>query len=190
MNDKIEYIMTDEIAFKLGKFDFKSFYQFATWKLNKEPFPLLHFFDWSFPGGLGGTPCKQVAGEYVTDWENMTIGGVLKTEMIKDISHKLNYIRGRLTSYSVVIEKNKIYVGYANSYAFRDFLAQCLDDVIMDKFILLPQREGQFGRSFANNAPKYKITKSETFGTCPATPYLELEADEEIVKYIVGEKTN
>lgn len=173
--------MTDEVAFQLGKFDFPHFYHLAQWKLNKEPFPLFRFFDWHFPGGLGGTPCKKINGpdgeEYVVDWESMTIGGMLKLDTIKDISHKLNYIRGRLTSYSVKVGKNKITICYANSHAFRDFTAKCLAEVILDKFNVI----------FPDPSLHYKITCGETIGTIPATPYVELEASEEIIKYIVGQ---
>ena len=179
--------MTDEIAFQLGKFDFPHFYQQAIWRLNKEPFPLFRFFDWRFPGGFGGTPCNYVDGECLPDWENMTIGGTLKTDEIKEIAHKLAYIRGRLQSYSVSIERNKISVHYANSHSFRDFMAQCLNDVIFDKFVLLPSEDGGMSRKFSDKRYKYSIIKSETHGTIPCTPCVILEADEEIIKYIVGE---
>jgi hypothetical protein len=53
---KVIYTMTDEIAFKLGKFDFPSFYSFALWKINRETFPLMYFFNWSMGWG---SPAKQ-----------------------------------------------------------------------------------------------------------------------------------
>lgn len=181
---KIEYTMTDEIAFRLGKFDFPHFYSDAIWKLNKEPFPLLYFFDWSM--GMG-TPCKNEEG-HPTDWEGFNLHGRLKTETIKEISHKLNYIRGRLDSYSVKITEESILICYANSYDFRDFLAECLEDVIKDKFVLLPQVDGELGRSYNRNCPKYQIIKSETVGTIPGNPHIELKADKEIINYLIGKK--
>lgn len=182
------YTMTDEIAYKLGKFDFPSFYQIAMWKVNKEPFELAHFFDWRIPGGMGGWACKQEGETYVTDWENVQAGGYLKLEEIKEISHKLAYIRGRLDSYSVKIEKDKISVHYANSHNFRDFLAQCFEDVIQDKFMLLPKKDGAWGREFNQNCPKYKVMKNERIGTIPCTPSVTLEADKEIINYITGKE--
>ena len=175
------FTITDETAFKLGKFDFPHFYSQARWKVNKEPFELAHFFNW----GLGmGWPCDPVT--YETDWYNIQLYGSLKTKEIKEIPHKLAYIRGRLQGYSVSITENTISIHYANSYDLRDLLAECLQDVIMDRFVLLPQKEGEPGRSFNSNAPKYNITKNEIVGTIPGTPSVTLEADKEIINYIIG----
>ena len=180
------FTMTDDIAYKLGKFDFPHFYQIAMWKVNKEPFELAYFFEWTLPGGLSGWPCKRVGEEYVTDWENIQAGGDLKLDLIKDISHKLAYIRGRLDSYSVRIEENEISVHYANSHNFRDFLAQCFHDVIMDKFILLPKTDGELGRVFNKDAPEFSIEKFEVYGTIPSSPSVKLKTTPEVIKYITN----
>src|SRR3990167_6589713 len=124
MNSKennIIFKMTDEIAYKLGKFDFPSFYSFVRWYPNKEPFPLAHFFTW----GLGmGWPVDTSDNNHNTNWSSISLSGKLKTELFTEISHKLNYIRGRLSSYSVKIEETKIYVCWANSYDIRDFFVE------------------------------------------------------------------
>lgn len=179
------YTMTDEIAYKLGALDFPHFYQSVRWKLNKEPFELCHFFEWSFPSG---TPCKKVGDDYVTDWDSFALHGDVKLDLIKDISHKLAYIRGRLSSYSVQITSTSIYVGYANSHNLRDFLAQCFHDVLFDRFTLAPQKEGELGRSFVHEAPCYIIVMDETLGTIPCTPHVTLTSTEEVICYIVGDK--
>lgn len=177
---KLVYEMTEEIAFELGKFDFPSFYQIALWKINKEPFPLAHFFSWTVPGGMGW-PCKQLSdGSYETDWENLTVGGRLKTEHINSIPLKLAYVRGRLQSYSVTVTDKTIKVYYANSYEFRDFFAQCLRDILTDKYWAAPNN--------MMTAPKWTICVGETLGTIPGTPWVKLEGDEEVVKYIVGKE--
>lgn len=169
--------MTDEVAYKLGKFDFPSFYNIVLWRVNKEPFELAPFFKWELPGmGVG---CKFINGEWVTDWESIAASGYLKLEEIKEISHKLAYIRGRLDNYSISISKNEISVHYANSYNFRDFLAQCFEDVIKYKF----------KKDYFNQPPlHYYIKKGENIGTIPGTPSVTLLASEEIIKYIAEDR--
>jgi hypothetical protein len=166
-------IMTDEIAYQLGKLDFPHlFYDTVMWKLNKEEFPLAYFFNWYFPGGLGGMAAKQEGDHYVTDWENQSIGGSVKFDKIKEISHKLNYIRGRLSSYSVTITENTIHVNYANSRPSRDFFTKCLNDIIYDKFSFLSVHKISTGTEYY----------------CPLVEWVKLEADKEAIDYIVGEK--
>ncbi|MEK6878447.1 MAG: hypothetical protein AABY22_02505 [Nanoarchaeota archaeon] len=173
--------MTEETAYKLGKLDFPCFYSQVLWKMNREPFELANFFEWNM--GMGW-PCKKSdKGEYITDWENIYLHGSLKINEFKEIKHKLAYIRGRLNSYSVNIQNNTIKITYANSYNLRDFLTKCLEDVIMDKFVLLPEENGV--RKFSDKIPKYTITKSEIIGTIPGTPSVELIADKEIIDYII-----
>ncbi|MDP2692401.1 MAG: hypothetical protein Q8O88_02030 [bacterium] len=180
------FTMTDEIAYKLGKFDFPNvFYSNVLWYVNKEPFELAAFFRWTVPGGLGW-PCKKTSGNYETDWENIPANGTLDLNNIKDISHKLAYIRGRLSSYSVNITETSISVCYANSYEFRDYLAQFLQDVIRDKFVLLPERDDELGRRYNLKSPMFAITKNENFGTIPGTPGITLIAPKEVIDYIVG----
>ena len=183
MNASIAHVMTDEIAYRLGKLDFPCFYDCVLWKINKEPFELIHFFDWS----LGfGTPLHKVGDKLETDWNAFTLFGRVKFEKIETISQKLAYIRGRLSSYSVTIDATSIHVGYANSYDTRDFFAICLGDVIMDRFALEPVKLGEIGRSITLNCPKYCIQKSEIVGTTPGTPSVELKGDPEVISYIVG----
>lgn len=170
--------MTEEIAFKLGKLDFPCFYQLVQWKVNKEPFPLAYFFRWSVPGGIGGWPLVyNEAKEHVTDWQNLTASGSLRTELIDSPALKLAYIRGRLDSYSVSIFSGSIRVGYANSYNLRDFLAQCFQDVLAEKF--------WYGKNMIES-PKWTVSLGEDLGSIPGTPWVLLEGDLEVIEYIVG----
>lgn len=155
--------MTDKVAFDLGKFDFPHFYQDVIWRINKEPFPYIHFFNWGLPCG---TPCKN---DYSTDWENFSLKGGLKTNMFTDISHKLAYIRGRLTSYSVNITENSISVCWANSHNLRDFFAKCLTEIVLDKFTYI----------------KYELTKDNGLMMTPATPEINFISSKEVIDYIV-----
>lgn len=179
-------IMTDEIAYRLGKLDFPHFYDQVVWRVNQEPFELLRFFDWFLSSG---TPCHQVGDEWETAWDSFCLRGCVKFEEIKTISQKLAYIRGRLSSYSVSISPTTITVGYANSYKTCDFFASCLTDVIMDRFVLGAAKDGEPYRCFAANPPKYSVRKSETLGTIPGTPSVQLAADPEVISYIVGPTT-
>lgn len=183
MSTAIVYAMTDEIAYRLGKLDFPCFYDQVLWKMNKEPFELLYFFKWSLGSA---TPCRRAGEKWETDWNAFSLFGQVKFEEIKTISQKLAYIRGRLSSYSVAVTPTSIYVGYANSYKTRDFFASCLTDVIMDRFVLEPPKNGGIGRCIIMNHPKYSIQKSETIGTIPGTPSVELVADPEVISYIIG----
>lgn len=179
--------MTEEIAYKLGEFNFPSFYQNAIWKPNKETFPLASFFNW---GLSGGWPCKRKtdgSGEYEEDWTNISLSGGLKLSEIKTIGQKLAYIKGRLKSYSVTIEPTKIRVLYANSHNFRDFFAQCAHDVISDKFVYEEESTESGGlklRRFKRNSPNFKIITAEGIMSIPATPYCEILADTEIITYL------
>lgn len=160
--------MTDEIAFQLGKFDFKAFYSLAMWKVNKEEFPLYYFFNWSPQWGF---PLKHVNDKLVPDWENISLHGSLKKDSFKEISHKLAYIRGRLSSYSVVITPTTIDVGWANSYDFREIFIECVEAVVKDKF--------GFSQYFISHV-------SEQRGTIPGTPHFKFTSSEEVIKYLTG----
>lgn len=183
----VPLIMTDEIAYQLGKFnDFPTFYSYAVWRPNKQPFPLYRFFTWGL--SWGGVPLKN-NNLSETDWENVTLYGSLKTSEIKTISQKLAYIRGRLQSYSVKIDENQIWICYANSYDFRDFIVDCFNDVLNDKFLLDKIGDnGELIRNFTpkDTIPKWTIEKSETVGTIPGTPQITLKADKEVIDYILG----
>lgn len=181
--------MDEDTAYKLGRLDFPSFYDIVSWKVNKEPFDLAAFFDWTVPGGFGGWPLKCSGGD--VDWENITAGGHLKFDLIREIPHKLAYIRGRLASYSVRITETSIDICYANSYKSRDFLAQCLYDVIFDKCVLLPPTNQPHEcdlRRVNPGAPKFTIEKGEILGTIPGTPFVKLTAAKEVIDFLVGEE--
>lgn len=154
--------MTDEIAFKLGKFDFPAFYSMV-YSVDDD---LIDFFEWQeHPFSTGKVGC-------------------IKKDIFTKISHKVNFVRGRLKGYSVKIEKNKINVHWANSYDLRDLFATCVYDVLFD-LCLGPAREDG-GRQFKENAPRFLVTKSETIGTIPGTPSVEITGDEDAIKYLIG----
>lgn len=173
--DKLQHNMTDEIAYQLGKFDFPSFYSYVMWYMNKEPFPLLCFFDW---GLQGGTPCKQNGDKYDTDWSNFHLMGKLKPEKFETLSQKLAFIRGRLDSYSVTITPNQIEVCWANSYDLREIFAKFLNEILFNKFTL--------SESVEEKKYCWNIRLLEDMGTFPGTPSLSISANREVINYIVG----
>jgi hypothetical protein len=175
---KYPYKMTEEIAFKLGRLsdeDFPSlFYDSPTWYINDEDFLLYNFFKWSHPhqtgrAKIGKTISLETPPEDI-EWR-FCLSGSLDESKFETIEQKLAYLRGRLTNYSVKKEPNSIYVCYANSYGSRDRFAKWTKDVIYDKF------------SFTQSV---KVTTGETTLSCPGTPWVELEAHEDVVKYITG----
>jgi hypothetical protein len=149
--------MTDEIAFKLGKFDFPAFYSMAYYQDE-----LKDFFDWT-PG-----------------WsDSVKLVGSLKRECFTKDSHKLNFIRGRLQSYSVFISDEEIKICWANSYDLRDIFADFTEEIVRHKWGPMNFQKEKFGL-------KFEIIRSETLGTVPGTPYVRVIADKEIINYILG----
>lgn len=177
-------IMTDEIAYKLGEYKFKTFYNQVMWKVNKEPFELYHFFNWSL--NCLGMPVIMIEKGYRIDWENINAYGTLNTSLFKGVSHELNYIRGWLKSHPPYVRDNIVTINYANSYDLRDFMAQCLLDVITDKFLLMPRIEGECGRNFVRDRPKFNVNKTEIMGCVPGCPSIELVANDTIIQYLLG----
>lgn len=156
--------MTNEIAFRLGKGEGQKFYDSAMWRPNLEDFPLCHFFDWKLTslsfGSLDGK-----------DWD-IHLNGTLKPEKFETIEHKLHYLRGRLSSYSVIIIPDSLSISYANSYASRDLWAKWAREVIENHF--------GWGRK------TFEIITGELCGTVPGSPYVILKADKEIIDFIKG----
>lgn len=166
--------MTEDVAFKLGQFDFPSFYSYATWRVNREEFPLFKFFKWGSPK----PSWQDCDGDF--NWTNgFTLMGALDFNQIKTIPQKLAYIRGRLTSYSVAISENKIHVSYANSTDLRDFFSQCLEDVLADRY-WKDLLNGKF------TSEEYTVNTKENKSTFPAALEVELVATKEIIDYITG----
>lgn len=158
--------MTDEVAFDLGKFNFPAFYSAVS--LQSCPSEYKNFFNWE----------KSIFSS--TDkW------GYLKQDIFTQISHKLSFIRGRLKGYSVSISENKISIGWANSYDLRDLFANFAYDVLHD--LCLEPAEADGGRRYKSNPPNFSVVKSETLGTIPGTPSVEVTGDENVIKYLTGE---
>lgn len=153
--------ITNEIAYALGKMDFPRFYDYALWKPNIEEFEYVYFYNWFNP-----RQCSPDGQNWVWFME-----GELREEMFKTLEQKLSYIRGRLAAYSVTITDTSIYVGYANSYGSRDRVEKFLNEILKDKF---------------GGNKTWTIKKGETPGTIPGTPFINLIADSEIIKYITG----
>lgn len=155
--------MTNDIAFKLGKFDFPAFYSMV-YSVDDD---LNDFFEWQeHPFSTGRVGC-------------------LKKDIFTEISHKLNFVRGRLKGYSVRIEKNKVSISWTNSYDLRDLFATCAYDVLLDLCLEPPREDG--GRQFKKNPLQYSVIKSEILGTIPGTPSVEIIGDEEAIKYLTGD---
>ena len=149
-------MMTDDIAYVLGKFDMKHFYGDALWAVNLEPFEYHHFFTWS----MGNKVMRDSEGR--GDYFNLV--GTLNTNLFTNVSHKLNYIRGRVSSHSVVWNDGQLTVYWANSYNLRDFFVKCLEDVLRAEGVV------------------YTIEVSEgIIGSCPGTPGMTLECDSEVI---------
>jgi hypothetical protein len=147
--------MTEEIAYNIGAFKYPSFYDSASWALKAYTvFEYVNFFVWGY-GGYATAP-----------FESQILHGRLREEMFTDLSHKFNYIIGRLSSYSVGIEKNRISVVYANSIKSRDRFAKWLDEILTVKY-------GKIG---------WVIKKIESGCTCPLAPGLTVEGDEDILR--------
>ena len=162
--------MTDEIAFELGEFKFRSFYSNVEWKMNLEPFPLYYFFDWSV-GGFGVRLKKTPKDTYVVDWENWVVSGKLKREMFTEISHKHAFIRGVLKShYSKNIKPTSINLCWANSYNLRDMFYDFTLDVLMSNYGIISR--------------DVTMTKGETAFTCPGTPHIKIEVSEEVINFL------
>lgn len=167
--------MTEEIAFKLGVFDFPRFYSQVLWQLNKEPFELFNYFKWSFPTFFG-TSCKisDDMKTYFTDWENLQIGGTIKFDLINSTKLKLAYIRGNIKSGNCTVSEQGLYFVFANSYDIRDFLAEFIEEVLTEKFGKL----------------EFSLELGQTNGTCPGTPHIKLKARKEIIDYLVDAAQN
>jgi hypothetical protein len=165
------YEMTNEIAFKLGKLDIADFpclfYDTVLWRPNIEDFRLFNFFKWNGPTRMR----HGKARDNVIIW-TFSFSGELNENKFVNNEQKLAYLRGRLTSYSVKIEPTLICVGYANSYNSRNRFEKWAKDLIYEKF--------SFDKSI-------KVTKGETLFTCPGTPWVQIEADEEVINYIKGQ---
>lgn len=156
--------MTDKIAFALGEFNFPSFYSSVMWYGELDDFPLHPYFD------------LNTNDAHDPRYGEKSFTGRLKTEMIQDTSHKLAYIRGRLRSYSVFIERDKIKVSYANSKDLMDFFTECLYEVIMSKFF---NRSNTIESMFS-----FSLEKRETFMTAPKCFTVVLTASPDIIRYI------
>jgi len=167
--------MTEEIAFKLGVFDFPRFYSQVLWKLNKEPFELFKYFKWSFPAQCGPT-CKIAddGKSFITDWENLQIGGTIKFSLINSTKLKLAYIRGNIKGGHCKVSEEELSFIFANSYDIRDVLAEIIEEVLFEKF-----GDGEFS-----------LELGQTLGTCPGTPYIKLKARREIIDYLVDTAEN
>ena len=146
----IKYKMTNDIAFELGAFNYPCFYDWAIRK-DTDDFEYENFFVWN--------------GEY----------GHLDESKFETLEHKFYYIKGRLSSYSVGIEDDKITVVYANSIKSRDRFIKWMNELLMF----------DFGKN-----ESWSIEKTDgDIHTVPSTPGLILKADKEIINYYTnGEK--
>ena len=173
MSDALPSEMTNEIAYRLGKFDFPSFYGSVRLDIG-QPVDLYNFFEWT------------------KDSQGVSYGNLKTNTFNKEDSHKLNYVRGRLSSYSVSVTNTTIHIHYANSYDLRDFMARCINDVCINKFVLDPPtidpKSGCKRRVFKNSkdCPKFEVWNKERVGTMPGTPYIEVIADKIVIDYITG----
>ena len=154
--------MTNDIAFKLGEFKLPSFYGSATWRPNIETFELYRFFKWGYP--------QRVKHYDEEDW-TQSFSGELDTSKFTSDELKLKYIQGRLSSYSVKITESSIEIGYANSYNLRDLVSVWADELLRNKF---------------GGVKTWKIKKGEIFGTTPGTPWVRIEGDSELIKFLTG----
>ena len=149
-------LLTNDIAYDHGAFNYKSFYDWAEWVPNREKFKYVHFFDWSLECMCG---------------QSFIFNGKLKEECFKTIEHKLFYIKGRLSSYSVSIEDSTITIFYANSKESRDKFVKWVNELLLFNF----------GK---NQKDRWTIKTEDSMLTIPCTPSLVLKADEEIINYI------
>ena len=154
------YQMTDEIAFQLGKGDYPSFYDSPEWRPNIEKFEYVHFFNWGNP----------IEGRQENEESWMWIFyGQLKEDCFTNLDFKKSYIRGILNSYAGKVLETSIVFNFANSSKTRDRVAKWADEILKDKF---------------GGQKTWSIKKDET-PTCPMIVRLFIEADEEMIKFLV-----
>lgn len=154
------HIMTNEIAFELGRFNFPCFYDIVIWSPNVKDFEYANFFRWKSGMGLY---CK------IEDDYKHTFCGYLDEEKFKTLEHKLKYIQGRLSSYSVKLQDNYIHIGYANSYESRNRVVKWAHEILKKKF---------------GGLKTWEIKTGEHGLTTPGTPYLEIFGDSELIAFI------
>ena len=152
----MESVLTNDIAFNLGAFNYKSFCDRAEWVPNIEKFEYMYFFNWEV-----GNTCEK----------NIIFTGKLKEECFKTIEHKHFYIKGRLSSYSVSIKDNIITIFYANSIESRDRFVKWVNELLLSNF----------GEDKKN---RWNIKTEDGMTTIPCTPSFILKADKEIINYI------
>lgn len=168
-------MITEEQAFRAGAMDYPHyFYDSPLWRVNLESFEDWEIYTWGAPqlasldGGKNWS--FQIAGQLKDD--------VFETDRLDTTNKlKLAYIRGRLSSYSVNVKETGIDVNWANSTESRDrfvrFLKEVLDFYRSLKFVaFLP----------------YSIIVGQEINCCPIVNFIKLEANKEIVDYIIGTK--
>lgn len=155
-------MMTNEIAFQLGKGDYPRFYDSPEWRPNIEEFEYVHFFNWESP----------IKGQQENE-ENYTwlFYGHLKEEVFTSLDFKKSYIRGVIGSYAGKILETSIVFGFANSSKTRDRVAKWADEILKDKF---------------GGVKTWTIKKDET-PSCPMIVRLFIEADEEAINYLASD---
>lgn len=153
--DDCPSVMTNEIAFEIGKADFPRFYDMPIWSPNVEKFKYVHFFEWSSPRQGGG---RYEDGEYYCNW---SFYGSLK-ESSFDLEQKRHYIRGVLASYAGSYSDNILSFSFANSFGTRDRIAKWIDEILKDKF---------------GGIKTWTIEKSDGMNTCPAIANLTIKCD-------------
>lgn len=149
------YEMDNAIAFDLGAFNYPCMWDNAVWTPNREDFKYAYFFNW-------GTPLESNSV-----W---TFDGHLNEEKFKTLEHKHCYIKGRLSSYSVDIKDDSITVAYANSIRSRDIFVKWVTELIANKF---------------GDKANWDINTEDGVNTIPCTPRLVLDADREIIEWIL-----
>lgn len=110
-------VMTDQIAFLLGEFNFPCFYSTVTVE-DVDSFELSHFFQWT------------------SSWPNLNYKwfGLLKSELISTPSQKLAYIRGKIKTSKKTNKAGQITITYANSSDFVALIQKYLEEVMHHYF--------------------------------------------------------
>jgi len=113
-------IMTDEIAFELGRNRFPHmFYTHVFWYPNVEPFRLVHFFDWYGPSCHGDNK-----GSY--SW---SFSGSLKKDAITTDAHRRAYLRGALAGSGKRVSDTQVSFSDANACERFKALARMFKDI-------------------------------------------------------------
>ena len=154
--------MSDKsIHYRIGKGEFDKFYDTPFIKEGEHLY-VVEFYNWE-PSSFG---FLDKNGEKI---KSLGAGTLIESKFDTD-TKKLDYIRGRLDSYSVTIKDDFISVSWANSKGSMDRFTKWVMDVLRNKFGLA----------------HYSIETKTLHTYIPNVNIFEIKANEEIIQFLTG----